>query len=903
MTDREQKVIEILGNQKFDIGIMGMWYGANYGSVMTYYALNTVLSRLGYSVLMLDKQAVETKGFEFELDDTSHARVFAKSHYKNFAPSLAVDEMKILNNYCDTFMLGCDQVWNFFIAKSYGLNYYLDFANPDKKRISYASSFGHEVSFTPLEKVAAVTRELNKFDAISVREKSGVSVLKNEFGMKGTQVLDPVFLLDEYDYNGLIEESNLDISEKYMLAYILNPTDEIRESLLEISKKKNLKLINILDGNPTKFPRFKKALNLPNTVEDITTQDWLYYIKNAQCVVTDSCHGASFAAIFGTPFVIINNENRGAARFDSLSEMLDIRERYFINPKDIGNHLDLLEGYDRDRHNKIIDMEKKRSMAWLKEALAKPKDTDKTVKKVLKKECCGCSACYNACPVDAITMKYDVEGALYPEIDFNKCIQCGKCSRVCPGLNPKSDKWAEPKLFAGFASDEIREKSSSGGIFTVIAKKILDDGGVVCGAMLNNEFDIAHVIVETEEELEKIRSSKYIQSVTKDTYTQIKKALDSGRSALYTGCGCQIAGLNRFLGKKYDKLITIDLLCHGGPTPGSFKKYMSDVHKNKKVNYVGFRDKDVFKWEINSTGMTVKYDDGKEYRKIKSEDAFYRAFTRAFAVRPHCQTCNYATLPRQGDITLGDFWGIFRYKKDFNDYKGTSYILINSEKGMEALEKIKPQLKFFEEVPLENILKTGQPLCKPFKAEPLRDRFMKMLEYVSFTKCLKCCESDTFDYAYYALKPKSMDDVKEAYECCKLMSKADYSVLLVWDRSDESISPLKYEVDEFVREHFPAYVEIRNSEDGKNLQGKCRGFAFGNQEYFEWGKNNLEKQMKKVNLRKLLPENQNFGSINGTQEQKVFAGLKKALHNKKWTLNRLKAGIRWRIGAVINKLK
>ena len=197
MTESEQKVFDILGTQKFDIGIMGMWYGANYGSVMTYYALNTVLSRLGYSVLMLDKQAVETKGFEFELDDTSHARVFAKTHYKNFAPSLPVEDMKVLNNYCDTFMLGCDQVWNFTIAKSYGLNYYLDFANSDKKRIAYASSFGHEVSFTPLEKVAGVTRELQKFDAISVREESGVRVLKDEFGIKGTQVLDPVFLLDE----------------------------------------------------------------------------------------------------------------------------------------------------------------------------------------------------------------------------------------------------------------------------------------------------------------------------------------------------------------------------------------------------------------------------------------------------------------------------------------------------------------------------------------------------------------------------------------------------------------------------------------------------------------------------------------------------------------------------------
>ena len=904
MTESEQKVFDILGTQKFDIGIMGMWYGANYGSVMTYYALNTVLSRLGYSVLMLDKQAVETKGFEFELDDTSHARVFAKTHYKNFAPSLPVEDMKVLNNYCDTFMLGCDQVWNFTIAKSYGLNYYLDFANSDKKRIAYASSFGHEVSFTPLEKVAGVTRELQKFDAISVREESGVRVLKDEFGIKGTQVLDPVFLLDENDYNELVKESNLDIQEDYMLAYILNPTDEIRESLLKISEKKNLKLINILDGNPNKFERFKKALNLPNTVSDITTQDWLYYIKNAKCVVTDSCHGASFAAIFGTPFVIINNENRGAARFNSLSEMLDIKERYFTNPGEITKRCDLLETYDRNKHNKIISMEKQRSMTWLKEALQKPKDTDKTVKKVLKKECCGCGACYGVCPVDAITMEFDDEGAIYPKIDFNKCIQCGKCSRTCPGLHPYSDNFKEPKCFAGFGNDEIRKKSSSGGIFTIIAEQIIDEGGVVCGAAFDDDFNISHIVVDTKEGLEKLRSSKYIQSITKDTFKEVKKALDEGRSALYAGCGCQIAGFKRFLGKKYDKLITIDLLCHGGPTPGSFKKYMDDVHKDKKVKYVGFRDKDIYKWEINSTGMTVKYEDGSEYRKIKAEDKFYRAFTRAFTVRPHCQTCNYATLPRQGDITLGDFWGVFKYNPDFNDDKGTSLIIANNDKGMEVLSGIKSKLKLFETVPLDFVLRRGQPLDKPFHAEPLRDRFMSMAKYASFTKCLECCEQDTFDYAYFALKPQNMDDAYRALEEYKLISMGNFSVLLVWDRRNEEISPLKYQVYEFVREHFPAYVEIKNDDEALGVQGRCRNFVFTNEEYVTWGKANVAKGAKKINVRKLLPDNIKIPETDGEQKKQIINKLKKKLsYEDKWSLYRIEAGVKWRLKVVLRKIK
>ena len=450
----------------------------------------------------------------------------------------------------------------------------------------------------------------------------------------------------------------------------------------------------------------------------------------------------------------------------------------------------------------------------------------------------------------------------------------------------------------------MRKVSSSGGIFTIIAEKVLEEGGVVCGAAFDKDYNLSHVVVDTKEDLEKLRSSKYIQSVTGKTYTRVRRTLEDGRSVVYAGCGCQIAGLNRFLGKKYDNLITIDLLCHGGPTPGSFKKYMDDVHKKKKVSYVGFRDKDVFKWEINSTGMTVKYQNGKEYRKSKGKDPFYRAFTRAFTVRPHCQTCNYAALPRQGDITLGDFWGVVRYNPDFNDDKGTSLILVNSEKGMSVMEKIRSELKLLEPVPLDLVMKLGQPIDKPFHAEPLRDRFMKMSEYVSFRKCLKCCASDTFDYAYYALKPKDMKDVLKAYESYKLMSKANYSVLLVWDRSDEGISPLKYEVDEFIREHFPAFVEIRNPEEGKKLQERCRNFAFSSQEYLTWGRKNLNRRAKKVNLTKILPEPERFCQMNVQQQDKVNNRLKNRLrYNEKRILHRVKAGIEWRVRVFIDKLK
>lgn len=419
---------------------------------------------------------------------------------------------------------------------------------------------------------------------------------------------------------------------------------------------------------------------------------------------------------------------------------------------------------------------------------------------------------------------------------------------MCPGLNPKSNNWDEPKCFAGYASDEVRKISSSGGIFTVLAEQVIKYGGVVCGAAFDENNILSHLVVETLTDLEKLRSSKYIQSNTQKTFTEVKKALDEGRSALYTGCGCQIAGLKRFLAKDYEKLITIDLLCHGGPTQGSFDKYMEDVHGKKEIKYVGFRDKDEFEWEINSTGMTVKYGDGTEYRRIKVEDTFYRGFTRAFTMRPHCQVCNYATLPRQGDITLGDFWGIFKYNKDFTDGKGTSLIAVNSEKGMNALEGIRAQLKLLEPVPLDFVLKRGQPFDKPFRTEPLRDRFMRMLKDVSYGKCLTCCEDNIFDYGYYAMRSDNIGNILDDYARYRLMSRNNYSVLMLWDRDNEAVSPIKYRMAEFSRKHYPEFMEIRDGGNPGELQDRCRHFVFSNNVYEAWGEKNIEK-IRKIKLK------------------------------------------------------
>lgn len=818
--------IEELEGKHFDIGVSGVWYGKNYGSLLTYYALYQILTRLGYSVLMIHKLRV--REFDLEIDAECHAKSFAEKYYKNIAPALKPGEMKLLNRYCDMFLMGCDQVWNYGIASFWGLNYYFDYVEDNKKKLSYASSFGHDESFTPMEKMSDITKLFHRFDAISVREASAVRILKDEFGIEGTQVADPVFLLEREEYEELLKDSKAEETEKFMLAYILDPTPEIREALLYVAEKKQLKLITIIDARGNK-EECKKILNMPNIImETLEVSTWLWYIKNAEFVVTDSCHGVSFSLIFHRPFIAIANRRRGVARFESLVDVMGVRDRYVYDANQIQEDDGLLADMDYSRIDEIFDMERKRSLKWLREALGSEKKQAVTVKDcVSKKECCGCGACYQCCPVGAIHMGYDEEGILYPQVDEETCIRCGKCVKVCPALHPYNGNKEQPECYAAYGDDEIRAVSSSGGIFTLVAEQVLEDGGAVCGAAFDDKFKLSQKVVYSKEELSELRGSKYLQSNTKNTFQEIKKVLEDGKPALYVGTPCLVAGLRGYLGKEYEQLFTIDLLCHGGPSPAAFQKYLQEVHGKKDIAYVGFRDKDYFGW---STEMTVKYKDGSVYRKVRSEDPFYRAFLPCLSVRPQCQVCNYAKLPRLGDITLGDFWGVQKYDPKLTDGKGTSIVSVNSEKGAAMLNKIRQKLLLLEKIDINHILTHGQPFARPFRNNPRRTRFLRMLRDCSFEKSLSCCEGNKFDFALIGMNGDSYGEIFGFYALYKAIAGRNHSVLMVKRprEMDQEITPLKYRLTSFGNRYYPLVSSHERLGRISALPEVCQGYITDN---------------------------------------------------------------------------
>lgn len=324
-----------------------------------------------------------------------------------------------------------------------------------------------------------------------------------------------------------------------------------------------------------------------------------------------------------------------------------------------------------------------------------------TIHEVLPSDCTGCGACLNKCPVGAITMVPNSEGFLYPQIT-DSCIKCGQCLKVCPVAGPKYGNKPHPDCYAVMANDEIRKKSTSGGVFTLLAEWILDKGGVVCGAAFSDDnYSVEHIIISSKSDLDKLRGSKYVQSNTGMIYSEVKSILEAGKPVLFTGTPCQIAAVNSYLVKPYANLYTLDLVCHGVPSPMVYEKFIREqeaAHGSKAVQ-VKFRDKRITDW---NHCIGIYFENGESYQKKRGECYYLDSFLKLVSVRKSCGTCPFAKLPRQGDMTVADFWDVHLHDQKLDDRKGTSLVLVNNAKGKEMLKVLKAKAIIAEKAPLEH---------------------------------------------------------------------------------------------------------------------------------------------------------------------------------------------------------
>lgn len=351
-------------------------------------------------------------------------------------------------------------------------------------------------------------------------------------------------------------------------------------------------------------------------------------------------------------------------------------------------------------------------------------------------ECTGCLACINSCPKNALEVSKDEEGFNIPFFIKERCIDCGICEKSCPVLNNIDKTEFCQRGYAVWTRDKtIRRRSSSGGIFSELALDILKKGGVVFGAAFDIDFRVSHILVDKEEDLNKLRGSKYLQSDIKDSFKRAKSILKDGRSVLFSGTPCQIAGLYGYLNRDYENLVTCDFICHGVPSPTVFlkyKKWLEKKYNSQLINYT-FRDKRK-SWCWFNTKADFK--SGDIYIGTWFKDPFMRLFLRDNILRKSCYQCCFTNMDRIGDVTIADFWGYkATCRKDRDSDKGISLLLINSSKGEEMFEELKENIVYFERS-LDSISVSQKSLSSAWERPRTREEFWSDFMKMEFNEII-----------------------------------------------------------------------------------------------------------------------------------------------------------------------
>lgn len=359
-----------------------------------------------------------------------------------------------------------------------------------------------------------------------------------------------------------------------------------------------------------------------------------------------------------------------------------------------------------------------------------------------RRVCSGCRACGDVCPKDAIVFEEDYEGFFFPVPDATRCIECGACEAVCPvnaiaGKPLKNCKTGETDpidAYAAFGKDStVRRQSSSGGVFSLLAKKCLEQNGVVYGAAFDEDWRVVHIGIESIEGLQSLCGSKYVQSDLSGKYLEIEQILLQERLVLFSGLPCHIAALRNYLDKEYDNLLCVDLFCHGVGSPGVFKQYLQEtVGDISGISSISFRDKTTG-WENYSMKICTR---NGEYLKPYKKDPYLWAFCCKVFLRESCYNCRLKGFPKKSDITLGDFWMVDRLYPEMNDHKGISIVLTHTPKGHQWLERIKDSLEIqkIDQTKFRDLYgNAGKPVARPTS----RDAYYSIAKGLSVKQAMK----------------------------------------------------------------------------------------------------------------------------------------------------------------------
>lgn len=355
-----------------------------------------------------------------------------------------------------------------------------------------------------------------------------------------------------------------------------------------------------------------------------------------------------------------------------------------------------------------------------------------------KEYCTGCTACASVCPKGCIAMTADENGFLCPVIDAQMCVRCGLCEKICPIRNPLKKSEDAPKAYAAFSADEaVRLSSSSGGIFTELAKVVLQRGGAVFGAAYNQQFDVVHICAESEEDIAKLRGAKYAQSDLQGVFAEVKTRLDAAQEVLFSGTPCQVGGLKAFLRRDYKNLLTVDFVCHSVPSPMAWRAYI----KHRAAQDNGGELPDSINLRSKQSGWTnyqysnqFTYRDGHTHTAKSGESLYMKLFVGGYINRASCENCQFKGYNRVSDFTLGDFWGIWDIAPEMDDNKGTSVVLVQSPRGADMLAQISGRLAL-QAVTLEEASRQNQAMLRVFRPSDRRNEAFQLIQSGRIADC------------------------------------------------------------------------------------------------------------------------------------------------------------------------
>lgn len=537
---------------------------------------------------------------------------------------------------------------------------------------------------------------------------------------------DSVFLIQQKSYHHLARRKMT--SEEYLLSYYKQPSGEKLEFLNYLAESKTLKIVanEILDAKLTCLRSY--------TDQDI--KEFLSYLRHAKFVITDSGFISFMALLYEKPFLLISEETREVLAAGILKKLglanLIVSD---ISAKDISYYDSLLSTYEknqkeyRQRIREYREEHKKKLRQLLRSSSYEVYvDCPTDIKKI---ECCGCSACREVCPYNAIEMKSDEEGFIYPVVDHNKCVKCMLCKKICVKReNPQTISYAKtyPLLYAvNNKKLKVRTNSSSGGIFPELVQYVTQElKGCVVGVKFDKDMKAVSSIAYTLEEAKEFYGAKYTKSDFTGMFRKVKELLDKGETVLFSSLPCEAAGLRAFLRKEYENLIVCEVLCHAGPSPLVFRRYVQylETRFKSKVKKINFREKSKGWLALDNT-MVIEFTN-REPLKVKArKNNYYRSFIKDNIARPACSQCSFVYTNRVGDLTMGDFWGIQYAKPEMFDNKGTSILMINTKIGEDIWNKISNRFDY-EESNLEEAFRYNHK--KPIKLTEKRNEFFDRFE-------------------------------------------------------------------------------------------------------------------------------------------------------------------------------